>query len=414
MVCPYDLSVPGGVQAQVVGLADALSETGTTTCVVAPSSRGAAPRGTAPRGTAPREAVLAEAAPSGTAPAEAAPSGTEPSGVGNGWELFVVGKSVSVAVNGSRAPVAPGPRAMQRTLRALRAFEPDVVHIHEPMTPGASLAALIGCQKPKVATFHRSGSDIIYLAEGRLLRSFAHRLDAAVAVSEAARVTASHVLGNRFSQIELYPNAVDIASIAQARSVSPARSPGSPTRILFVGRHEERKGLRILLQAFEEAGGRAPDPSRHLDGAQLVVVGEGPQTAGLRARFASNPSIQWLGAVDDSEKMRQLCCADLLVAPSLGGESFGVVLLEAMAAGVPVIASDLTGYRLAAGEGARFVPPGDPSALAKAITDLLSDAHERERLVGVGMARAEGFSLDGLAERYLVLYESVLPGRRRS
>jgi phosphatidylinositol alpha-mannosyltransferase len=380
IVCPYDLSVPGGVQAQVVGLAEALGRTGAGVTVIAPLSAGNA------------------------------------AGVPRAYELIGVGKSLSIAANGSRAPVAPGPRAMSRTLSALRQERPDVVHIHEPLTPGSSLAALMSGPRPVVATFHRSGTDRIYRLEGAALRIFARRLDAAVAVSDAARQTAAKVLGRSFAGIPVIPNAVDLGRYAAARlSASPGGGhaiAARPGTILFVGRHEERKGLAVLLDAFELLRHRqSPGTPATL---RLLVVGDGPQTAGLRARFGDGPAISWLGPVDDHEKMRLLTSADVFVAPSLRGESFGVVLLEAMAAGTAVVASGLEGYRLAAGEAALFVKVGDAEDLANGIEAVLGDTTERVRLVRLGGERVKGFSLDSLAERYLAVYESVSRSRHGS
>jgi phosphatidylinositol alpha-mannosyltransferase len=368
MVCPYDLSVPGGVQAQVSGLAGALGRAGMSVTVISPASSG---------------------------PAE----------TGSGYDFVGIGRSISIAANGSKAPVAPGPLAMTRTLRALRRLAPDVVHVHEPLVPGSSLAALIAGPRPIVATFHRSGSDALYRSEGFVLRPTARRLDAAVAVSEAARATASRVLRIPPVTVEIIPNGVDLRRFVTLRSSRPS----TDQTVLFVGRHEERKGLVVLLEAFEILR-RYGDHKSAPGLPRLLVVGEGPETTTLRQRFGSD-GIEWLGAVADPEKARLLGTTDVFVAPSLRGESFGVVLLEAMAAGAPVIASDLPGYRLAAGGAARLVPVGDPVALAEAVAGVLGDGGERERLVGLAGERVAGFSLDSIAERYGRLY-ARLAGRR--
>jgi phosphatidylinositol alpha-mannosyltransferase len=373
VVCPYDLSVPGGVQAQVSGLAEALQRAGTSVTVVSPASA------TIDGGRAQ-------------------------------FSLIGIGRSLSIAANGSRAPVSPGPLAMTRTLRALKRIHPDVVHVHEPLVPGASLAALLAGPRPIVATFHRAGCDAVYRAEGALLRPFARRLDATVAVSEAARATARQVLGRHLGATELIPNGIDTALFPHRRNPDAnglGGAPVSPLRVVFVGRHEERKGLAVLLEAFEllqRRGGGAP-------ASRLLVVGEGPETKSLRQRFAAGDGIEWLGAVDDVAKARLLGSADVFVAPSLRGESFGVILLEAMAAGAAVIASDLPGYRLAAAEAARFVKPGDASALAEALALVLGDAGERQRLAVLAGERVGGFSMDAVAERYLQLYARVASRR---
>jgi phosphatidyl-myo-inositol alpha-mannosyltransferase len=387
MVCPYDWSTPGGVQAQVEGLANALQRAGLSVVVLAPVT----------------------ASPASTAAFD--------------FELVGVGKSVSIAANGSRAPVAPTPAAMARTVKALRRAKADVVHVHEPLVPGPSLAALTAGPRPMLGTFHRAGADALYRAEGRALRGVVHRLDAFVAVSDAARKTAGEVLGSSFGDMLVIPNGVDLQRYTDPsirlnglRAGTSSRDQGSetgrtghravsPLTVVFVGRHEERKGLVVLLEAFGRLRRDASSPD--VRDARLSVVGDGPATSQLKERFGGDDAISWLGAVDDTEKARSLAAADVFVAPSLRGESFGVVLLEAMAAGAPVIASDLPGYRLAAGEAARFVPPGDESALASALAAVLGKAEERERLRALAAERVRGFSMESIAERYAELYGSL-------
>jgi phosphatidyl-myo-inositol alpha-mannosyltransferase len=382
MVCPYDWSTPGGVQVQVEGLASALQRMGVSVVVVAPA----------------------------TEPADTWP--------GYGFEFVGVGKSISIAANGSRAPVAPTPAAVARTLRALRRLRADVVHVHEPFVPGPSLAALVAGPRPILGTFHRSGWDALYKAEGLALRGLAHRLNATVAVSDAAKETAAEVLGRQFDAMPVIPNGVDLhlyaPSLQRLIGAGPSTaSPGTagrslvePLTIVFVGRHEERKGLVVLLEAFERLRRDATTPE--LSQARLDVVGDGPATAELKERFGGHGAISWLGAVDDLEKARRLASADVFVAPSLRGESFGVVLLEAMAAGTAVIASDLPGYRLAAGEAARFVPAGDAPALASALGAVLRDPDERERLRALAAERVRGYSFEAVVTRYLEVYESLV------
>jgi phosphatidylinositol alpha-mannosyltransferase len=202
----------------------------------------------------------------------------------------------------------------------------------------------------------------------------------------------------------LIANGVDLRRYAH--DVGADEPPSGPLTIVFVGRHEERKGLVVLLEAFERL--RKDAASQQVRHARLNVVGDGPATVQLKERFGSDDAISWLGAVDDAEKARELASADVFVAPSLRGESFGVVLLEAMAAGTAVIASDLPGYRLAAGDAARFVPPGDAPTLATALEAVLEDAHERARLRGLATERVRGFSLDAIAEQYMELYEALI------
>jgi phosphatidyl-myo-inositol alpha-mannosyltransferase len=382
MVCPYDLSVPGGVQSQVRGLAAAMTRTGAAVSLIAPVSR----------------------------------LGVSPGGVNESYDLVSVGRSVSIAVNGSRAPVAPGPIAMGRTVKALRRLRGDVVHVHEPLAPGAALAAFVAGPRPLLGTFHRAGTDPVYRAEALLLRPLARRLDAAVAVSEAARATALEALGSRLGDLEVIPNGVELSpstpppdassdedepAPSRARQAS-TQGEALPLRIVFVGRHEERKGLTFLLEAAETL--RRPGRGQALPPWRLVVIGEGPETNRLRCRFRDLEDVEWLGPADDATRSRVLASADAFVAPSLGGESFGVILLEAMAAGAPVIASDLPGYRLAAGAAARFVPAGNAEALAEDLAAVLSSADERRRLELLGRERVSAYSMEAVAGRYLDLY----------
>jgi len=353
-VCPYSCTMPGGVQTQVLGLARALASQGDDVAILAP--------------------------------AEGAPGTGRLAPVALGGAVFLkVGTGTSVSVNGSRAPVSPWPWTMSRTVSALRDFAPEVVHVHEPFAPGPSLGAVVMGPRPVVGTFHRSGADFAYRAYGRVVGVWSRRLDAAFAVSEAARATAKACVGRLSQTVQVIPNGVEVERFAGADPW-----PTSAPTIVFVGRHEPRKGLRVLLEAF----GLLAEPTR------LWVVGEGPETGRLRTEFGPDTRIEWLGLLDDEERAARLAGADVLVAPSLGGESFGVVLLEAMAAGTAVVASDLPGYQLAAGSAARFVPPGDRVALAAAIRTVLLDDGEREDLRSRGRQRASQYDMGVIAGLY--------------
>jgi phosphatidylinositol alpha-mannosyltransferase len=358
LVCPYSLTVPGGVQSQVLGLARALRASGEEVAVVGPAeSSGIAGR---------LDAAALEGA------------------------IFVkVGSGTPISANGSRAPVSPWPATMSRTLSALRAFSPDVVHVHEPFVPGPSLAAVARGPSPIVGTFHRSGNDLAYRAYGHLVGVWSRRLDAAFAVSEEARVTARACIGRIPADVGIIPNGVEARPLAR---LDPW--PTDAPTVVFVGRHEQRKGLEVLLGAF----GLLPATTR------LWVLGEGPETERLKARSRAEERIEWLGAVDDSERARRLAGADVFVAPSLGGESFGLVLLEAMAAGTAVVASDLAGYRLAAAGAALFVPPGDAGALAGAVREVLENEAERRDLRARGLRRAEECDMSVIAGLYRDVY----------
>ncbi|HXA30870.1 MAG TPA: glycosyltransferase family 4 protein [Acidimicrobiales bacterium] len=383
LVCPYSLSRPGGVQGQVVGLARALDARGHQPTVFAPLDD----------------------------------PGDAPSGI----DLVVSGHSVSLPANGSVAPVSVSPLAVGRALRALRAGHFDVVHVHEPFSPGLPYGLLVAKDiPPEVATFHRSGGSLFYTALRPLTTTLARRRFALrCAVSEAARETAHAAVGGDY--VVLF-NGVEVDRYANAE---PWPTTG-PTA-LFLGRHEERKGLQVLLDAFTQLA-RDPLTGDQLAGDQLAgdqtagrtaavsptlwVAGDGPDTESLRRRYPDSPAIHWLGLLSEEEKLRRLAGADVLCAPSLGGESFGMVLLEAMAAGTPVIASDIPGYRDAAGGRARLVRPGDAPALADALRAVLgpvdeAEAHRRRQARADGTARAREWSMDRLAEHYESLYRGV-------
>lgn len=346
LICPYSLTVPGGVQGQVLGLGRALRSLGVDARVLGPCD-----------GAPPDTAVIP------------------------------LGNSVPTAANGSLAALAPDPAAALRTIRALREEAFDVLHLHEPLVPGPTLTALVvGSDTPLVGTFHRAGYGGWYRVARPLSRLGAARLDVRVAVSEQALATARRALGGDY---ELLWNGIDVGGYERAQPW-----PSAVPAICFIGRHEPRKGLAILIEAFARMG---PD-------AKLWVIGEGPDTASLRQATLGDPRVEWLGVIGEEEKLRRLKGAKVFCAPSLYGESFGVVLLEAMAAGTPVVASDLPGYRHVAGAGATLVPPGDPVALARALSVALAGGPDIDAQIERGRARARHFSLSMLAQRYLELY----------
>lgn len=366
LVCPYSCTVPGGVQAQVLGMARALRAYGDEVVVLAPAGDGA------------RAGALDEEALDGA-------------------RFVRVGDAVTVPANGSRAPVSPWPATMSRTVAALERFAPEVVNVHEPFVPGPSLAAVWRGPRPVVATLHRAGPGPLYRLYGHAVGWLCRRLDEVVAVSPDAKATGEACLPGLSGRISIIPNGVEVSRLANA---CPWPSVG-PT-VVFVGRHEPRKGLEVLLDAFRGLEG----------GTRLWVLGSGPETARLRAAFSGDARIEWVGPVGDEERARRLAGADLFVAPSLGGESFGVVLLEAMAAGTAVLASDIAGYRLAANGAARLVSPGQPVQLRRAIAELLSDETGRADLVARGRARAAECDMARTASGYRELFAHLSAGHR--
>jgi phosphatidylinositol alpha-mannosyltransferase len=350
-VCPYSLTLPGGVQGQVLGLARALRTHGHEVRVLGPCD-----------GPPPD-------------------SGVTP-----------LGNSVPLAANGSVAPIAPDLPCALRTIRALRDEDFDVVHLHEPLVPGPCMVTALIKHAPLVGTFHAAGVSASYRIASGPLSWLAGRLDVACAVSEDARRLAERYLGGKY---EMVFNGIEVERFAKATPTPTER----PT-VLFLGRHEERKGLAVLLDALAEL----PADVR------IWVASDGPQTAELQQRSAGDERIEWLGRIDDGEKARRLRGADVFCAPSLHGESFGVVLLEAMAAGTPIVATEIPGYASVAraGREALLVAPGDAGALAGALRRVLTDNDLATSLVEAGSRRADELSMDHLAERYLGIYRSLL------
>ncbi|MGI8492556.1 MAG: glycosyltransferase family 4 protein [Acidimicrobiales bacterium] len=356
LVCPYSLTLPGGVQGQVLGLAAALRSLGVEARVLGPCD-----------GPQPDAAVTP------------------------------LGESVPMAANGSMAAIAPDPASTLRTIRALRDEAFDVVHLHEPLVPGPALTSLLFSDSPLVGTFHRSGRSSWYRRAAPLARWVANHLDVRAAVSEEARRTAEEALGGSY---EVVFNGIDFDAYRRAEPW-PARGP----TILFVGRHEPRKGLGVLLEAMvaDEVVGLGPT-------VRLWVAGAGPESDRLRAATSGDPRIEWLGSIGEEEKRRRMRAADVFCAPSLHGESFGVVLLEGLAGEAVVVASDLPGYRnvVRGGRDAILVPPGEPKALASALAAALSGRADAQELAAAGRSRAEEFSMTHLAERYMQIYDRLV------
>jgi phosphatidyl-myo-inositol alpha-mannosyltransferase len=361
LVCPYDLSLAGGVQDQVTGLARALSRLGLDVETIAP--------------------------------------GPVDDGTG-------IGRTFGFRVNGSIAPMAPQPAAGFRAVRAIRRGRFDIVHLHEPLAPSITIPVLLDCAVPMVGTFHAAGERTPYRWFAPPLRALARRLDVRVAVSEPAAALARRHLGGTY---HVFFNGIDPTSYASPSGGSPEVTGAGPSAaadarsnptVMFLGRHEPRKGLAVLLAA----GSRLPA------NVTLLIAGNGTDTGPLRRVHGDNPRVRWLGRLSDSDKIGHLGSAAVLCAPSLYGESFGIVVLEAMAAGVPVVASDLPGYRHLTDNGAAavLVPPDDPVALAAGLIRVLTDHDLASTLRERGRIRARDYSMGELSHRYLALYEQLL------
>lgn len=363
LVSPYALAVPGGVQAHVTALAAALRADAHEVEVIGPGTAGATPPHT-----------------------------------------IAVGRPLAVPFNGSVAPIAAWPLAARATRRAIAEVAPDVVHVHEPLVPWAGLAAATTDLAPVVGTFHAwSDASRLYRAGRLVARRIAERLAVRLAVSEAAAAYHASALGLPASRFRLVPNGVDVARFADARPFDELVDPERPA-LLFVGRLERRKGLEPLVRAFTRLKTDRPE-------LRLLVVGDGPERdrcqALLPARLRSD--VHFLGRVDNDELPRFYASCDLAVAPSLGGESFGIVLLEAMAAGRPLVASDLPGYRTVATDGrqGRLVPPGDPVALATAIGALLDNPALRDAMAADGRRTVADYDWSRVAARVADAYREA-------
>jgi phosphatidylinositol alpha-mannosyltransferase len=366
MSCPYSLSRPGGVQGQTLGLARSLRNLGHTVTVVAPHDA-LRPGTFLPRGLV------------GAGPSPFPLDGT-----------LVVGPSIPIRTNGSVAPVAVSLGAVSRVIRLLRAQSPDVIHLHEPLAPMINYAYLLSTAVPVVGTFHRSGPSAWHRGLGPLARWATTRLTVRCAVSPAAAETTGS------KDVEVLFNGVDVERFVKA-SPWPTERP----TIMFLGRHEGRKGLELLLGAFVEMPGEAV----------LWIGGDGPESKRLRATFPESSRICWLGVLSEEEVTSRLRGAHVLCAPSLYGESFGVVLLEGMAARCSVVASALDGHRAAANGQAHFFRVGDQSALCRSLVDALSDAcarsPTRKATLEKAFTYASTLSIDHLAERYESIYADI-------
>jgi phosphatidyl-myo-inositol alpha-mannosyltransferase len=368
MLSPYSLSRPGGVQGQAIGLARSLRAMGHDVTVIGPAD------GTVGVPTA-------------------------------AGKHLVVGKPTELHSNGSVAPVAFWPSAAARIERVVRRGDFDVVHVHEPLAPMAAYGLALTDPVPMVGTYHRAGVSRWVPVVRPLAAFVGRRMQVRVAVSDSARETGEQSGGGPF---ETLFNGVDVDRFADAKPVHDEQ--GRPV-LLFLGRHEQRKGLNVLLDAFAMV--ERP--------AVLWVAGDGPAGEVQRRRHPESDRIRWLGTLTDDEVAARLAGADVLCAPSLRGESFGMVLLEGMAAGCAVVASDLEGYRAASAGHAVLVPPGDTAAFARALGVGLADAVEGSGQSSpdtrkAAMEHAENWSMHSLAERYVEVYRRAIasyPAKRK-
>lgn len=306
--------------------------------------------------------------------------------------IVAIGRSVVVPANGSLPNIVLSPRTVGRVRRVLDRERFDVVHVHEPMIPAISVATLAIARCPIVATHHAHG-DLEWMRYGRHFWGFLmDRVDARIAVSPMAAESAERWLPGEYRVI---PNGVLIPDEADPT--------GRDDTVVFVGRHDPRKGLPTLLRAW---------PRIHAEtGTRLRVIGTDPlQYRLLHARLRFDESgIDVLGIVPNEVRTRELTHAKVFVTPALGGESFGLVLAEALACATPAVASDIPGYAaVATTETARLVPPNDPDALADAVADVLSDEARRVEMGRAARAHAiANYSWDDIARRLEETYVEV-------
>lgn len=359
MVCPYSFDVHGGVQAHVLDLAEVMRERGHYVSVLAPSS----------------------------------PHVELPDYVVSG------GKAVPIPYNGSVARLRFGPATHRLVKRWIAAGEFDVLHLHEPNAPSLSLLALMIAEGPIVATFHTSTTKSLALGVFQsLLRPYNEKIVGRIAVSDLARRWQMEALGSDAVQI---PNGVDVAAFASAPPL-----PGYPREgktVLFLGRFDEsRKGMAVLIGALPALVQSFPD-------VEILIVGRGDEDELREEAGALAGHLRFLGQVSDAEKASALRSADVYCAPNTGGESFGIVLVEAMAAGTAVVASNLDAFRrvLDDDNAGRLVEVGDSDGLAEALIAVLGDATLREGYVDAATAAVRQYDWSVVADEISRVYETV-------
>ena len=366
LVSPYAWTVPGGVNNHVMSLVRHLERAGNEVYVIAPAgdlkhSQAAMPT-----------------------------------------NFISAGRVFPVPSNGSMAYVNGNFFMMAKMSRILDPLKLDVVHVHEPTIPAVGASATMAAKAPVVGTFHAAGAASAFYERWRPL---AERILASITLSIVVSETARQTIIPHFpGEYRVIPNGVDIERYASARDGEKI-----PGRILFIGRPEPRKGLPTLLKAFRSLRSRAPE-------ATLVLAGPSPeevQALVSRGRGTADRSLEGvttLGRVPHDIKIREIAAAQVLCAPSNGGESFGIILVEAMAAGLPVVASDIPGYRAVLAEGACgvLVPPDDPAALENALFGLLRNPELQKDLIASGLVRAERYSWDRLVGQVTEAYEDAI------
>ncbi|MBM3127079.1 MAG: glycosyltransferase family 4 protein [Chloroflexi bacterium] len=381
LVSPYDYPYPGGVTEHIAALDQHFRALGHTTRIIAASSKD--------------EDALDD------------------------HVLKVSGAVSTVPFSGSNARITFAPAIYRRVKQLLKQEQFDVVHVHEPSVPMLSLVVLRHSHALNVGTFHAyRESNMLFQVAGQLLKRVFKRLDGRIFVSDAVREYVTQYFPGEHI---LIPNGIDCARFCDPHIQPIEKFDDGRPNILYVGRMDKRKGFRYLLRAF-------PHIKRAIPDARLIVVGafnDKDKAPLVRyARAWKLRSVHFVGRVSREELPRYYRTATIFCAPSTGFESFGIILLEAMAAGVPVIASNITGYRSVVTDQAEglLVPPQDENALARAAIDLLNAPERRAQMSAAGKAKAAQYDWDIIAQRVLAYYEQLIaarataraPGNRRS
>lgn len=343
VVSPYALDAPGGVQDQVLEISSRLGELGIESWVVGPGESG--------------------------------PDGSR-----------LLGGTITIPANGSKAPISLNPRLLKTISAAVEGA--DVVHLHEPLMPVVGWAALQAIDVPMVGTFHAGPSRFVsglYRRLHPLARRMVRGLTEVTAVSEVAAAPVRHFR----SELTIVPNGLDTA-------VYRSESPHSPNRVVFLSRDEPRKGLDVLLAAWPAIRQAVPD-------AHLDVIGAN--------RSDQIPGVEFRGTVVGAPKRELLSAASVFVAPHIGGESFGIALLEGMATGCAAVSSDITPFTAVGGDAPVYFPAGDSAALGRAVVGLLEDPQARERTAKACMERSQVFDWTTVLPAYVRMYEAALSGR---